>query len=157
VGTERTYSEVGSRQVEQVRETYVDQYGNVVQSEQRSYDDAYEKRRSLLNRIAAVISFIVGLITLLVGTRFLLLLFAANPANDFVDFIYDISHPFVEPFEGIFDNEVFDEDNVIEWASLIAMVVWSVVGAIVVRLMYVLFSPSRSSKRVYSTTRENMP
>jgi hypothetical protein len=156
-GSEHTYSESGSARMEQTRETYVDQYGNVVQRDERVYDDSYERMRSNLRRIAGLVSFIFGIINALLFARFFLLLGGASASNDFVDLIYDLSYPFAAPFDGIFEDYVFDEDNIVEWASLIGVVVWSIIGAAIVRLIYLFFGPSRSTKEVYSSTRKNMP
>jgi uncharacterized protein YggT (Ycf19 family) len=152
-----TYSQSGSLTYDQTSQTWVDQYGNVVSEEQATYVDANAGRRSLLRRLAAVISFLAGLLSVLLTARFLLLLFAANPTNDLVNFVYDVTSPFVEPFEGIFDDYVFSGDNVIEWSSLIALIIWSLVAGAIVKIMYLLFSPSDSGKQVYSTTRRNTP
>jgi uncharacterized protein YggT (Ycf19 family) len=125
----------------------------VVTQEQTTFADPHRRRRQTLNRIAAVISFLVGLLGVLLISRFFLLLFAANPTNDIVDFVYDVTKPFVEPFEGIFDDYVFDVDNVIEWSSLIAFVVWSLVGGAIVSVMYFLFDKPASADEVTTTTR----
>ena len=154
--SERTYSQSGSVRMEQTRETYVDQYGNVVQRDERTYDDEYARKSSRMRMIAGVISFIFGVINALLFARFFLLLGGASASNDFVDFIYDVSYPFAAPFDGIFEDYVFSEDNVVEWASLIGIVFWSIIGGALVRLLYLFFGPSRSSQQVYSSTRQNM-
>jgi hypothetical protein len=142
--------------MEQVSETYVDEYGNVVRRDERTYDDSYERRRNTVRVIAGIASFIFGVINFLLVARFFLLLGGANPTNDFVDLVYDWSYPFAAPFDGIFEDYVFSDDNVIEWASIIGIVFCSVIGGAVVRLIYLIFGPSRSSKQVYSSTRQTM-
>jgi hypothetical protein len=61
-----------------------------------------------INVISRVIWFIGGVIALLLAFRFALAALAANPANNFVDFIYRVSHPFAAPFFGMFNyNNVY--------------------------------------------------
>ena len=56
----------------------------------------------------------VGLVMLtalegLLGIRFLLRAFGANPSSGFVGFINDVSWPFVRPFSNIFSNRSWDQ------------------------------------------------
>jgi hypothetical protein len=89
--------------------------------------------------MAMIISVIVGVIQFLVGFRFVFLLLGANPGNAFVSWIYDVSTPLVTPFAGIFGQSAVIAEgavvaSVFEWASLLAMLVYAVVGSILVRL-----------------------
>lgn len=61
----------------------------------------------------------------LLATRFFLAAFGANPTSGFVDFIYDISYPFVRPFQNAFADRTWDE-GIIEVSTLLAMGVWLV-------------------------------
>lgn len=88
----------------------------------------------------AIISAIIGIITLIVGLRFALLLIGANPANALVDWIYDVSSPLVAPFAGIIGTTAVIADgavvqSVFEWASLIALLVYALLGSILMRVM----------------------
>jgi hypothetical protein len=59
----------------------------------------------------------------LLAMRFLLLAFGANQANGFVDFVLDLSWPFVRPFSDAFANRTWDE-GIIEVSTLLAMGVY---------------------------------
>lgn len=85
---------------------------------------------------SVLVALLVALETLL-GLRFALLAFGANLANGFVDFIMDVSWPFVRPFDGAFANRTWDE-GVIEVNTLLAMGVWLLVFAIVMMLVAAL-------------------
>lgn len=71
----------------------------------------------------------VGLALLVVESvlafRLAFLLGNANPGNGFVDFIYDVSGPLTEPFEGI-ASESSVGSGVFDPATLIAMIVYAV-------------------------------
>ena len=77
--------------------------------------------------------------------RFLFRLFGANAGNGFVHFIYTISWPLVAPFSGIFSdsNPVAGvvANSHWEWATVIAFIVWGIVGTVLARLA----SPRRAT------------
>jgi hypothetical protein len=106
------------------------------------YDDAVTTERhysasyfdSLPARVNAVLfAFLLGLESLLT-LRFVLAAFGANPNNSFVDFIRDVSWPFVRPFDGAFSNRTWDE-GVIEVSTLLAMGIWFLAFALVMLLV----------------------
>jgi YggT family protein len=68
------------------------------------------------------------------GIRFLLRLLAANPGNGFADFVYTVTHPFVAPFFGLFNyREQFGASR-FEFETLIAILVYALVIAVLARL-----------------------
>lgn len=87
--------------------------------------------------IAGILYAVVGFIELLVGLRFLFLLFGANPATAFVSWIYTWSEPFVAPFYGIFGQNVainapgIPVQSILDWASLVAFIVYGLIAAII--------------------------
>jgi hypothetical protein len=71
----------------------------------------------------------------------------ANPSNGFVDFVYDLSGPFVGPFEGIFSNRAVD-GGVFEPAALIAMIVYLAAALLLVGALWALTAgPSPTGER----------
>jgi YggT family protein len=88
--------------------------------------------------MAGLLAVIVGLVQFLVGIRFVFLLLGANPGNAFVSWIYDLSTPLVTPFAGILGRSAVVAEgavvtSVLEWASLLALLVYGIVGSILVR------------------------
>lgn len=89
--------------------------------------------------IARIISIILGVISLIVGLRFVFLLLGANPSSQFVSWIYDLSDPFVAPFAGIFGQsstvaaagEGFVTQSIFDWTALIALIIYGIIGAVV--------------------------
>lgn len=79
--------------------------------------------------ITSIIYGIGGFIEGIIGLRFLLRLLGANPATDFVRWIYDWSTPFVRPFAGIFGQNAsvtgrgVVTSSVFDWSALIALLV----------------------------------
>ncbi|ACZ39965.1 hypothetical protein [Sphaerobacter thermophilus] len=96
------------------------------------------RRRAIFQRIATVVWTIIGFIEALIGLRVLLKLIAANPDNAFVNGVYDFSGVFVNPFLGIV-NDPQSGNSVLEINSLIAMVVYLLIGWGLVRLIWLIF------------------
>lgn len=105
---------------------------------EQSPQDVYFRRRIIFNRIVNVVWTIVGFIEALIGLRILLKLIAANAGNGFVSFIYDFSGVFVNPFVGIV-NDIQSGNSVLEINSLIAMLVYVLIGYGVMRLVWLIF------------------
>jgi len=86
--------------------------------------------RSLLITILTVLWAIV---LLLVGGRFLALLAGANRASELIDGVYRYSEFWVSPFFNMFglSNEAVDGGGTFEPASLIAFVVYLVIGMLI--------------------------
>lgn len=89
--------------------------------------------------IGGIILTIGGIIEALIGLRFLLRLLGANPASQFVQWIYDWSTPFVRPFAGIFGQNATVTgpgavtSSVFDWTALIAFIVVGIIVGILAR------------------------
>lgn len=79
----------------------------------------------------------LAVVETLLGFRLGFRLANANPNNGFVDFIYDITGPMIEPFEGIASNRSVD-GGVLEPATVIAMVVFLVAGLLLMTILWML-------------------
>jgi hypothetical protein len=91
-------------------------------------------------RAAAVVGFIVGIVEIFIAARFLGKLFGASAHSAFVNFIYQVSSPMVAPFAGIF-GDTGSRTNTFETASLVAMVVYAVIGWGLVILIRIVTAP----------------
>jgi uncharacterized protein YggT (Ycf19 family) len=88
-------------------------------------------------RLAAVVWFIVGVVDIFVAARFLGKLFGASAQSAFVNFMYQVSSPMVAPFTGIF-GDTGSKTNTFETASLVAIVVYAVIGWGIVTLIRIV-------------------
>jgi hypothetical protein len=101
----------------------------------RTYEDTTAPvATSAVFKLADIVWFIIGLIQLLLGLRLILLFLGASSASPFVSFIYDLSSAFVAPFSGIFPSTNLG-GFVVEWASIIAMIAYSIIGWIITKLL----------------------
>ena len=91
-------------------------------------------------RATAVVGFLVGVIDVLIAARFLGKLFGASAQSAFVNGIYSVSAPLVAPFTGIF-GDTGSKTNMFETASLVALVVYAVIGWGLVVLIRIITAP----------------
>ena len=91
----------------------------------------------LSSRINSVLAVILIALEALLAVRFALAAFGASPASGFVDFVRDLSWPFVRPFYDAFANRTWEE-GIIEPGTLLAMGVWAVVFLVIALLVNAL-------------------
>ena len=92
-----------------------------------------------LRRITGLIQLAFGVLNGTIGLRFLLKLMAANPENPFASLIYFITQPFIWIFQDLTRTPSFEGIQV-EFFSLIAIVVYALIGWIIIQLMWILFA-----------------
>jgi hypothetical protein len=82
---------------------------------------------------ARVVTFAFGVLQALLILRIVLLALVANPGNDVVGLILDVTQPFVEPFVGMFalDRVTADQGSVFDIAALVALIGWTLVEMLV--------------------------
>lgn len=86
---------------------------------------------NLLNLFLASVEVILGL-------RFVLKLFGANATNGFVGWVYEMSGVLLEPFRGIFSTQVFENQYVLEFSTLFAMLIYAIIGMLLTWLIAAL-------------------
>ena len=111
--------------------------------EERFVENVGLERRATMNKLAGLIWLMGGLLEALIGVRFLLKLIAANPSTPFVNLIYSVSDVFLWPFAGLTATPSAN-GMVLEISSLVAMIVYAVLTWAVVRLLWLVFSPTES-------------
>lgn len=99
---------------------------------------------TLPERLSAVAFVVLVAIEGLLGMRFLLSAFGANPSNSFVRFIENVSWPFARPFANIFSNRTWDQ-GVVEVSVLVAMGAYVLLFALIGMLVTAL-APRLSGK-----------
>lgn len=100
-----------------------------------------ESERAPYNfRAAAAVGFIVGVVDIVIAARFLGKLLGASAQSAFVNLIYHVSGPMVAPFTGIFGDSG-SRTNTFETASLVALVVYAVIGWGLVVLIRIVTAP----------------
>lgn len=81
-----------------------------------------------------IVVLVFGLIQLVIGARFVLLLLDAREANGLVSGILNLSQIFVGPFEGILRSDALHAGgSTFDIAALVAIVGWTILEFIVIK------------------------
>ena len=118
-----------STHVQQVKQVGND--GNVTTRTTRVEDDGEYTRSNSMRQASfasRIIWYIAGVLLVLLAFRFVLALLGANPNNQFANFIYSVSHPFVAPFFGLFGYNLHYGVSRFETYTLVAMLVYLVIA-----------------------------
>jgi uncharacterized membrane protein YuzA (DUF378 family) len=86
-----------------------------------------------LYRGTQAVWYIVGILEALLAFRLVLKLLGANSAAPFTSLIYSITQVFVTPFQNVFSTTRV-VGSVFEWATVLAMVVYWLIAAAIIKL-----------------------
>jgi hypothetical protein len=81
------------------------------------------------------VDIIIGIIEVLLGLRVLLHLLGANPASEFVAWLYGTTDQLLAPFAGIFPSFSLSGNYVIEFTTLFAMLAYAFIGWAILKLI----------------------
>jgi len=105
-----------------------------------------EVRSPIETVLARVVWFVVGVIEVFLGMRFVLTLFGANAEAGFSKLIYGVSDVFMAPFNAIFSTGRVSGAT-FEWSALVAMAVYALIAWGLVALIGVV-SPRKHAQTV---------
>lgn len=114
----------------------VDETGAPVQQQTRKVDTQVSADSK--STAANAVWYVVGFVEILLGFRFVLKLFGANPNSGFVDFVYSITGILSGPFDNIFgvtSSKTGNVSSVFEPSILVAGAVYALIGWGVVKLI----------------------
>jgi uncharacterized protein YggT (Ycf19 family) len=119
-------------------------------------EDLAASNRQALYQLSALIGFLFGILEGLIGIRILLKLIAANPANEFARFIYDVTAIFLAPFRGLTATPAAG-GVVLEISSIIAMIIYALAAWAIIQLVWLLFyHPAARTVTRYERGRERI-
>lgn len=103
-----------------------------VNEQDRAYTTAF-----VIGKIVDFIGWLLLVLEVALGLRFLLKLIGADPANPFASFLYNLTGIFLFPFKGIVSNPTFGPNGiaVFEVSTLVAMVIYGVIFLLVKLLL----------------------
>lgn len=131
-------------QIDQRKKVVVHQSGDHVHEEHVVQNVNLEYRETIY-RVTQFIWLLFGALEALIGLRVILMLIGANPASPFAGLVYQLSELFLWPFRNLIVNPAFG-NSVLEITSLIAMIVYPLIGWAIVRLIWVIFYRSPTSQ-----------
>lgn len=94
--------------------------------------------QSAVWRTQRVIYYVLGVIEAILAIRFVLKLIAANPNNAFTQGVYAVSWVFDFPFNGVVSNVNLGNGSVIEFFSIVAIIVYLLGGWALAKLVGLL-------------------
>jgi uncharacterized protein YggT (Ycf19 family) len=133
--------------------TYVDLAGNQVENRVEVSQDKNLSRENRHSWVTNVISFLLGLLELLLVLRFVFRLLGESQDNSFTQFLYNLSQVFVAPLNGIFHDQTLGTRSVFELSTLVAMLIYALLAWGLVALSRVVFAPNESGRQRFTTTR----
>lgn len=86
----------------------------------------FDKKKRIF-RVNQIIWYVLGVIEVLLVFRITLKALGANQGSGFTSFIYSLTGPLALPFRGIL-GESISGDSLIEWSSVIAIIVYLVIA-----------------------------
>jgi hypothetical protein len=96
---------------------------------------------------ANVIYVVFAVIDGLIAIRFLLKLLAANPEAGFAQLIYGVTAPLMSPFVGLLGTPAASNGSQLEVTSLVAIVIYALVGWLLTRLVVLFLNRSVTRSR----------
>jgi YGGT family len=143
----------GGAYVQRERQSYVDPTGNRVENRAEVYEDANQSRANTRYWITRITYFILSVLEVILALRFVFRLLGAHESNSFINFLYGLSHVFVAPFNGIFNDQALGTSSVFEISTIIAMLVYALIAWGIVSLGRVAYAPVVSGRRSVNSTR----
>ena len=84
--------------------------------------------------ISGLIALVFGTIITLVALRFVFGIFNISAFSGFIGWVYDVTDPLVWPFFSVLGREVPALAGSFEFATLLALIVYGLIGGLLIRL-----------------------
>jgi hypothetical protein len=131
-------------QIDRRKKVVVQRHGDHVHEEHVVEDINLEYRESVY-KIVQFVWLLFGGLEGLIAIRMVLRLIGANPNSWFTALVYQLTDLFLWPFQSITLNPSF-QNFVLEITSLIALLVYALLGWAIVRLIWVIFYRTPTSQ-----------
>jgi hypothetical protein len=119
--------------------------------------DPAANKAATVELVTRVVWFVVGLMGALIAIRFVLLAVGANENAGFAKLIYGLTSWMVAPFAALFGSNLTYPGTagagVLEVASLVAIVVYALVGLLITKIAQLMLGTNRTTGTVYSETK----
>ena len=93
------------------------------------------QRQHAMARVSQVVDYLFFVVYLLLFTRLVLVLLAANPASGFVQWVDTISSPLFAPFNGILPNVALGNGHVLSIPIVVGIVAYAIGHAVISGLL----------------------
>ena len=116
-----------------------------------SQHEVGQEQRVASIKATQLIWWLLGLVEAVLGLRFIFKLIGVNAANPFAAFLYKISGFIVKPFASL-TGAPEAAGMVFEFSTLLAMIIYGLIGWGLERLVYVIFYRPRGPMSTSQTT-----
>lgn len=110
-----------------------------------------QEGRAATFKATQIIWLLLGILEAILALRFIFKLIGVNSANPFASFLYNLTDFFTAPFASLTGAPAAG-GMVFEFSTLIAMIIYALVGWAIERLIYVIFYRPRGAVSVRQTT-----
>lgn len=97
--------------------------------------------------LKGLINLAFGLANMGLVLRLLFRLFGANPNAPFVDFLYESTAPLLSPFRGIFTPYVIEPGYVLEFSTVIAIAIYTLISWLILEFIDFLEAAATAKKK----------
>jgi hypothetical protein len=111
---------------------------NRISEVQTTQKEPERERRIFTFKATQLVWLVFGILEALLALRFVLKLIGANPASPFAVALYGFTNLFLFPFTGLVGTPAAG-DMVLEFTTVIAMVVYALIGWGLERIIWVIF------------------
>ena len=146
-------SDRGGAHAESQYAAYTDASGTSIERRQETVEDTYQRQDNRRVWVTRTLSACFSVLEVILALRLLFRLLGANPQNSFITLLYGLSHVFVSPFNGIFNDQALGNRSVLEVSTLIAIALYALIGWGLVALAETILRPSVASSERTITTR----
>ncbi|BCL79766.1 YggT family protein [Ktedonobacteria bacterium brp13] len=129
--------------------------GGQVEKREEVYVDRELQRANLRLWLVRFTYFLLSVLLIVLGLRFIFRLLGANSYNAFVSGLYSVSDFFVTPFNGIFGEPSLRSTFVFDVSTLIAMLIYALIFWGIASLIRVLLAPPTSGTQHITTRRRS--
>lgn len=112
-----------------------EEFHETIPAAQTSFVEYAEADFDVRPMAASLVMWMAAVTETILLLRLALRLFAANPANGFVSFIYQISRPLIQPFFGVVGIQLNTAPGAFETATAAAMIVYGLLAFLIVALI----------------------
>lgn len=134
--------------VDEVKDRVYTVEGDGYERKQRVVEYQPSTRAVVVSRVNALLWLVADVIAGLIAIRFVLKLLAANPANSFAQFIFQVTDVLVAPFSGLLSSVGITSGSTVELVSIVAIVVYLLLALVITSLIRILFASAGGSRRV---------
>lgn len=102
--------------------------------------------------VLRVVDVVFSIVSIFLMLRLVLKLFGANASVGFVSWVYEMTAVLLEPFRGVFPTTTYENQYVLEFSTLFALLAYGLAYFLIVALLNALTPDTTTTRRSGETT-----